>query len=98
MERTKNDRLNKHIGDVYRFKNKLAYDLMKDIPQMMSARTQFVHLYVKDTTEGGNGTFTDYGLYTQVEQINKTYLKTHGLDNKGIYIKLISLSGINMTN
>ena len=44
--------LNKHVGDVYRFKNKLAYDLMKDIPQMMSARTQFVRLYVKDTTEG----------------------------------------------
>ncbi|HIZ60938.1 MAG TPA: exopolysaccharide Pel transporter PelG, partial [Candidatus Dorea faecipullorum] len=80
--------LNKHVGDVYRFKNKLAYDLMKDIPQMMSARTQFVRLYVKDTTEGGNGTFTDYGLYTQVEQINKTYLKTHGLDNKGYLYKI----------
>ena len=44
--------LNKHVSDVFRFRNKLAYDLMKDIPQMMSARTQFVHLYVKDTTEG----------------------------------------------
>lgn len=80
--------LNKHVSDVFRFRNKLAYDLMKDIPQMMSARTQFVHLYVKDTTEGGNGTFTDYGLYTQVEQINKTYLKNHGLDNKGHLYKI----------
>lgn len=44
-----------------RFRNKLAYDLMKDIPQMISARTQFVHLYVKDETEGGSGVFEDYG-------------------------------------
>lgn len=80
--------LNKHVGDPVRFRNKLAYDLMKDIPQMMSARTQFVHLYVKDETAGGNGEFTDYGLYTQVEQINKTYLKTHGLDNKGYLYKI----------
>lgn len=80
--------LNKHIGDPVRFRNKLAYDLMKGIPQMMSARTQFVHLYVKDETAGGNGEFTDYGLYTQVEQINKTYLKAHGLDNRGYLYKI----------
>lgn len=80
--------LNKHVGDTYRFKNKLAYDLMKNVPQMISARTQFVHLYVKDNTAGGNGTFTDYGLYTQVEQMNKTYLKAHGLDNKGYLYKI----------
>ena len=75
--------LNKHIGEGLRFRNKLAYDLMKDVPQMMAARTQFVHLYVKDETEGGSGIFEDYGLYTQVEQINGRYLKTHGLDNNG---------------
>lgn len=75
--------LNKHGADGLRFRNKLAYDLMKNIPQMMSARTQFVHLYVKDETEGGSGVFEDYGLYTQVEQINGRYLKTHGLDNNG---------------
>lgn len=80
--------LNKHVGDPVRFRNKLAYDLMKEIPQMMSARTQFVHLYVKDETEGGNGEFTDYGLYTQVEQINKTYLRSHGLDNNGYLYKI----------
>lgn len=81
--------LNKHVYDPYRFKNKMAYDLMKDIPQMMSLRTQFVHLYVKDETAGGDGQFKDYGLYTQVEQVNKTYLKTHGLDNRGNLYKAI---------
>lgn len=80
--------LNKHIGDPFRFRNKLTYDLMKEIPQMISARTQFVHLYVKDETEGGSGGFEDYGLYTQVEQINKTYLQTHGLDDRGFLYKI----------
>ncbi|HJB92263.1 MAG TPA: CotH kinase family protein [Candidatus Eisenbergiella merdigallinarum] len=75
--------LNKHVGEGLRFRNKLAYDLMKEVPQMMAARTQFVHLYVKDETEGGSGVFEDYGLYTQVEQINGRYLKAHGLDNNG---------------
>lgn len=80
--------LNKHMSDGLRFRNKLCYDLMKDIPQMMSARTQFVHLFVKDETEGGSGDFEDYGLYTQVEQINKTYLKNHGLDKNGQLYKI----------
>lgn len=80
--------LNKHVGDPSRFRNKLAYDLMKQVPQMMSARTQFVHLYVKDETDGGNEEFTDYGLYTQVEQINKTYLRQHGLDSRGHLYKI----------
>lgn len=75
--------LNKHVADPVRFKNRLAYSLMEEIPQMFSARTTFVHLYVKDKTEGENGLFRDYGLYTQVEQVNKTYLRSRGLDNGG---------------
>lgn len=75
--------LNKHVTDPLRLKNRLCYSLMQEIPHMFSARTRFVHLYVKDKTEGRNGLFEDYGLYTAVEQINKTYLKNHGLDNSG---------------
>lgn len=75
--------LNKHQADPVRFKNKLAYSLMQQIPDMLSCRTTFVHLYVKDKSEGENGLFRDYGLYTQVEQINGTYLKNRGLDNDG---------------
>lgn len=80
--------INKHVSERLRFKNKMAYDLMKDIPQMISARTQFVHLYVKDETEGVDGTFEDYGIYTQVEQINKRYLKNRGFDNSGQLYKI----------
>lgn len=76
--------LNKHVYDSTRFRNKLSYDLLKTIPDAFSARTQFVHLYVKDTTENDSkAKFEDYGLYTQVEQINKTYLRNHGLDENG---------------
>ena len=76
--------LNKHVYDSVRFRNKLSYDLLKTVPSAFSARTQFVHLYVKDLTEGANdAAFQDYGLYTQVEQINKTYLRNHGLDENG---------------
>lgn len=80
--------LNKHVVDPLRFTNKLCYDLIKDVPQMIGARTQFVHLYVKDETEGEDSEFVDYGLYTQVEQMNRTYLSNHGLDKKGQLYKI----------
>lgn len=81
--------LNKHVGDGLRFRNKLAYDLMSEIPQMMSLRTRFVHLYVKDETASKTtGAFEDYGLYTQVEQLNQTALKAHGLDSNGQLYKI----------
>lgn len=80
--------LNKHQSDGLRFRNKMAYDLMAGIDEMMGLRTTFVHLYVKDTTAGGNGQFVDYGLYTQVEQLNRTALQAHGLDKNGHLYKI----------
>lgn len=80
--------LNKHQGDGLRFRNKLGFDLISNIEQLMGLRTTFVRLYVKDTTKGGSGKFEDYGIYTQVEQLNKTALKAHGLDNRGHLYKI----------
>lgn len=80
--------LNKHMSDFPRFSNKLCYDLQSGLPDLISLRTQFVHLYVRDMTEGGNGVFEDYGLYTQVEQLNKRALKSHGLDRNGQLYKI----------
>ena len=54
----------------------------------MGLRTTFVRLYVKDTTKGSSAKFEDYGIYTQVEQLNKTALKAHGLDNRGHLYKV----------
>lgn len=82
--------LNKHQTDGMRFRNKLSYDLLKGIPQLMSLRTQFVHLYVRDLSKGDNAEFQDYGLYTQVEQLNKTGMKNHGMDSNGQLYKINS--------
>ncbi len=80
--------LNKHQGDGLRFRNKLAFDLLSHIDELMGLRTTFVHLYVKDTTVGEDARFQDYGIYTQVEQLNKTALKAHGLDHRGHLYKV----------
>lgn len=80
--------LNKHQGDGLRFRNKLAFDLLTHIDEIMSLRTTFVHLYVKDTTGGKDAKFEDYGIYTQVEQLNKTALAAHGLDKRGHLYKV----------
>lgn len=82
--------LNKHQTEGMRFRNKLSYDLLKGIPQLMSLRTQFVHLYVRDLSKGDNAEFQDYGLYTQVEQLNKTGMKNHGMDSNGQLYKINS--------
>lgn len=79
--------LNKHMTEGLRFRNKLMYDLMSEIPQIMSLRTQFVHLYVKDAA-AGETVFSDYGLYTQVEQLNKRAMSAHNLDRNGQLYKV----------
>jgi spore coat protein H len=83
--------LNKHIFDDTRVRNKLNYDLMKQIPGLVSLRTQFVRLYVKDETlpEPAQN-FVDYGLFTQVEQINGKFLKNHLLDRDAQLYKATS--------
>lgn len=80
--------LNKYTSDPVRFSEMLCYDVMREIPQMLSARTRLVHLYVKDRTEGADGLFEDYGLYVQAEQVNKAYLKNRNLDSDGQLYKL----------
>ena len=80
--------LNKHQGDGLRFRNKLAFDLLSHVDELMGLRTTFVRLYVKDTTKNEETVFEDYGIYTQVEQLNKTALKAHGLDHRGHLYKV----------
>ncbi|WP_166462362.1 exopolysaccharide Pel transporter PelG [Psychrobacillus vulpis] len=80
--------LNKHIGDLSRIRNKLSFDLMENMSNITSLRTQFVHLYVKDKTNGDKTTYEDYGLYTQVEQPNEMFLKNHWLDPGGYLYKV----------
>ena len=70
--------LNKHATDNSRILNKLAYDLIDEVPQLIGLQTQFVHLFVKDLSQGADpetAEFVDYGLYTHVEQLNNQALR-----------------------
>lgn len=80
--------LNKHAWDMTRVRNKLSFDYFKIIPDMFSLRTNFVKVYVKDLS-GGNkkAGFVEYGLFTQIEQPNKAFLSSHGLDPNGSLYK-----------
>jgi len=76
--------LNKHIFDPTRARNKLSFDLLKELPDITSLRTQYVRLFVKDeTTNPPKITYVDYGLFTQIEQPNKKFLRNHLLDPNG---------------
>lgn len=66
--------LNKHMWDLTRTRNKLAFDLLETVPDITSLRTQFVQLFV-------NG--QNYGLYTWIEEPDKRFLASHGLDPDG---------------
>ncbi|MGM0881210.1 MAG: exopolysaccharide Pel transporter PelG [Bacillota bacterium] len=83
--------LNKHSFDPSRIRNKLSFDIFETLPNMTSLRTQFVHLYVRDLSEGGktDKPFEDYGLYTHIEQPNETFLKNHWLDPYGQLYKAV---------
>ncbi|MFD2670725.1 CotH kinase family protein [Marinicrinis sediminis] len=77
--------LNKHPYDITRFRNKLSFDYFELIPDLTSLRTQFVSLHIKDLTSdvAADRSFKEYGLFTQVEHPNKSFLRTHGLDPNG---------------
>ena len=77
----------KAFTDPLRITNALCYQLMGGIPGMLCTRTRLAHLYVKDTTAEGSGLYVDYGLYTMVEPINKTYFKNRNLDEDGAIYK-----------
>ncbi|WP_309120786.1 CotH kinase family protein [Paenibacillus sp.] len=82
--------LNKHYRDLTRVRNKLSYDYFAMIPDLVSLRTQFVHLHVKDESDGvQGGDFEDYGLYTHVEEVNETLLASRKLDPYGQLYKAV---------
>lgn len=74
----------KHFSDPTRLRNKLYFDLLREVPDTVSLRTQFVQLYVKDeTSDPPAESFEDYGLFTFVETPNRRYLRNHGLNRDG---------------
>jgi len=65
--------LAKSQSDQSRIKNKLCFDIMREIPNITSLKTQFVQLFID-----GN----DYGLFTHVEAYRKEFLINRGWNDK----------------
>ena len=59
----------KHQSDKSRMKNRLAFDLIREIPNLTSLKMQFFHLYINDE---------DYGLFSHAEAIREEYLVNRG--------------------
>ena len=75
---------NKHPYDLIRVRNKLAFDLFRDIPHIPSLRTQFVQMQITNFDKtGGQYATADYGLFTHVEKMGKEYLTNRGLATDG---------------
>ncbi|HEY9723406.1 MAG TPA: CotH kinase family protein [Oscillatoriaceae cyanobacterium] len=66
--------LNKCPYDLTRMRDKLTFDLLAGLPELPSLDTHFVALTL-------NG--QDAGLFTQLEEPDKRYLKAHKLDPHG---------------
>lgn len=90
--------LNKHPFDPSRMRNKIAFDLFRQIPGLTSMVTHYVHVQILDLSAASLGEpvgdadlhFVDYGLFTQIENADKSFLKNHGLDENGNLYKVNS--------
>jgi spore coat protein H len=70
--------LNKHPYDRSRMRNKLAFDVLKGLPELAVPQTWFATLAIDGH---------DYGLFTQVERVDKSFLKRLGGDAEGYLYK-----------
>lgn len=64
-------------------RNKIAFDVLELVPNIISMKTWLVQLYVRDLSTGDTGDFRDYGLFTAIEQPDAKFLARHGLDPNG---------------
>ena len=78
--------LNKHFVDKSRLSQKFCFDMISIFPDMISLRTTFFVVYIKDGT-AENSEYVNYGLFTHIEQPNETFLSAHGLDRNGTLYK-----------
>lgn len=62
--------------DSSRIRNKLVYELIRTMEDLVSFRSYWIDVSVRLP----NGTLADYGLFTVVENGNARYLDNHGLE------------------
>ena len=80
--------INKHAGDVSKISTKLQTDLLAQTDHIGSYRTYFMRLWIRDASQPKNAQeFEYYGLYTETEQPNKTYLEARSLSSNAVMYK-----------
>lgn len=89
----KNLNINKHSSDVSKISTKLQTDLLAQIDDIAGYRTYFMRLWIRDASlPEEEQEFVYYGLYTETEQPNKTYLETRGLGSNAAMYKASDFS------
>ncbi len=84
---------NKHTYELTRMRNKLSFDIFKEIPNFTSMRTQFVEIKInRDTASTTQDPPVSYGIFTFIENGDKKFLKSHGLDDNGNLYKTKSFT------
>lgn len=80
--------INKHSEDICKISSKLQTDLLAQVDDSASYRTYFMRLWIRDTSlPEEEQEFRYYGLYTEIEQPNKTYLEARGLSSNAAMYK-----------
>jgi spore coat protein H len=85
--------INKHSEDVMKVSTKLCTDLLADIPDIASFRTHFMRVWIRDySLPVEEQVYEYYGLYTNIEQPNKSYLEARSLPSDCVMYKARSFS------
>lgn len=84
----KNLNINKHSEDITKIATKLETELLVGVDNILSYRTYFMRVWIRDTSlPAEEQNFKYYGLYTEIEQPNKTYLESRGLSSNASMYK-----------
>ncbi len=84
----KNMNINKHSEDITKIATKLETELLVGVDNILSFRTYFMRVWIRDTSlPADQQEFKYYGLFTEIEQPNKTYLESRGLGSNGSIYK-----------
>lgn len=89
----KNLNINKHANDTSKISTKLETDLLSGVDDSASYRTYFMRLWIRDASKPEEEQeFQYYGLYTETEQPNKSYLEARGLSSNAVMYKAMDFS------
>ena len=78
--------INKHTEDSVKITTKLLTDLLIGVDDLVSFRTSFLRVWIRDGSLPTNEQeYEYYGLYTHTEQPNNSYLEARGLPLGNMY-------------